>query len=66
MNQVAWLIEWPADKHNPLRYYAAGEQAVLSANDATRFAREQDARAVMKAEKLQGAKATEHKWIAMT
>lgn len=63
--EVAWLIEWPADKHSPIRYFAAGEQAVIDANDATRFSRRQDAEAVKRAEKLQGVRVVEHMWMGI-
>lgn len=63
LDESAWLIEWPADKYAPLRYYAAGEQAVMSANDATRFCRKSDAEAVKRAEKLTGVNIVEHLWM---
>jgi hypothetical protein len=48
--QVAWLLEWPATKFLPARYYAADEhQPVLDPNSATRFCRREDALAVGKA-----------------
>lgn len=63
--EAAWLIEWPADKYGPVRYWAAGEPLpVISAEDATRFARAADAEAVIRAEKLSGAKPAEHLWEA--
>lgn len=64
VDEAAWLIEWPADKHAPLRYYAAGEQAVMSPNDATRFCRKKDAEAVSRAEKITGARVVEHLWMS--
>jgi hypothetical protein len=64
-DETAWLIEWPADKYGPVRYWAAGEpQAVIDATNATRFCREADAMAVMRAEGLKGCEPAEHMWCA--
>jgi hypothetical protein len=65
--ETAWLIEWPADKYGPIRYWAAGEpQPVIDANHATRFARRDDAVAALYAYADQSAKAVEHMWINST
>ena len=47
MAQTAWLIEWPANKHDPVRYWHASEPRVMDPNDATAFARKVDAEAMM-------------------
>lgn len=62
---MSWLIEWPANKQYPRRYYAAGEPYVIDPNDATRFSRKQDAQAFIKAERMTqgGAEAVEHLWM---
>lgn len=66
--ETAWLIEWEADKYGPIRYWAAGEpKPVIDANHATRFARREDANAVMGAFVNEPGKcpsAHEHMWIA--
>lgn len=66
--ETAWLIEWPADRHGPTRYYAAGEPPVIDANHALRFARREDAEAVLNRGELRGAtkhgaKVCEHLWM---
>jgi hypothetical protein len=63
VDEAAWLIEWPADKYGPIRYYAAGEQPVVSADDATRFCRKKDAEAISRVEKISGARIVEHLWM---
>ncbi len=63
INETAWLIEYRPTKHNPIRYYCAGSEPVLSASDATRFSRKQDADATMRALKIDGASTTEHMWL---
>lgn len=68
---IAWLLEWPANKFQPTRYYAADEhQPVLDPNLATRFCRKQDAMAVGKALNLAPSdnlsdrcRAVEHVWL---
>jgi len=61
---TAWLIEWAEDRHGPTRYYSPGEPPVIDPNNALRFARKEDAERFMHADKFQGAKATEHLWLA--
>ena len=62
-DETAWLIEWPADKYGPDRYFAAGEKApIIDVNSATRFARKADAEAIMRAYTDKGAKVAEHMW----
>jgi hypothetical protein len=65
LDETAWLIEWPANKHAPQRYFGGkGEPPVMSASDAVRFSREQDAKAVAKDMKLlSGYTIVEHKWV---
>lgn len=64
IEEAAWLIEWPADKYGPIRYWAAGEpKPVIDVNHATRFARREDAVAVMGAYAETGAKVHEHLWM---
>lgn len=63
LDETAWLIEWPADRHGPIRYYSHGEQAVIDSNEATRFARKCDAEKVAKVEELAGHKVVDHKWV---
>ena len=61
MTTTAWLIEWPANKHDPVRYWHASEPRVMDPNDATAFARKVDAEAMMKRDGLHaGARAVEH------
>lgn len=61
----AWLIEWPADRQNPVRYWHPTEGHVIDPNHAIRFSREEDAAAMIKREHLfGGARPVEHMWIA--
>ena len=64
IDETAWLIEWPADRHGPIRYYSPAEAPVISHDDALRFARKKDAEAVIRAEHLRGCAAVEHMWMA--
>lgn len=64
IDETAWLIEWPADRHGPIRYWSPGEAPVIGANDACRFSREADAKAIIRVEKLRGCNAVEHMWLA--
>ena len=58
---TAWLIEWPATKHDPVRYWHASEPRMMDHHDATWFVRKQDAEAVLKRDGLRGgAHAVEH------
>lgn len=60
----AWLIEWPADRQMPVRYWHPTEGHVLDPNHAVRFARREDAEAMLKRDHLfGGAKAVEHMWV---
>lgn len=62
---VGWLIEWPADRRMPVRYWHPTEGYVLDPNDAVRFCRREDAAAVCKREHLfAGARPVEHVWLA--
>lgn len=62
--ETAWLIEWPADKFGPIRYWTASEtQPVIDHLEATRFSRKADADAVVKAMGLKGCKSVEHMWL---
>jgi hypothetical protein len=63
VDDAAWLIEWPSDRHGPNRYYSPGEPPVIDPNEALRFCREADATRVMRAEKLAGCAAVEHLWM---
>jgi hypothetical protein len=69
-DEIGWLIEWPADRHGPVRYFSAGEPPVIDPNHALRFARKEDAEAFMKGwvtstrANITGAKAVEHMWCA--
>lgn len=65
LDDTAWLIEFPADKYGPIRYYAAGEPPVINSTDATWFMREKDAKAVLHSEKLTRGYAVEHRWVAV-
>ncbi len=65
VDETAWLVEFPADKYGPIRYWSAADpQPVISADDATRFCRQKDAEAVAHAKGLTNAKAVEHMWMA--
>jgi len=69
-SETGWLIEWPADRHGPTRYYSVGEPPVIDANNATRFARKEDAEAVLRRGELKGAtkhgaKVCEHMWMPL-
>lgn len=64
--EAAWLIEWPANRQMPVRYWHPTEGHVLDANDAVRFCRREDAEAMLKRDHLfGGAKAVEHIWTAL-
>src|SRR5574343_1360013 len=64
--EAAWLIEWPASRQMPVRYWHPTEGHVLDANDAVRFCRREDAEAMLKRDHLfGGAKAVEHIWTAL-
>lgn len=66
MTETAWLIEYASNKWNPARYWAAGEpHPVVDPNHATRFARREDAVAVMGAYAATQAKPVEHSWVDM-
>lgn len=58
---VAWLIEWPADRQMPVRYWHPTEGHVIDPQHAVRFCREEDAHAVLTRDKLfGGARPVEH------
>ena len=59
---IAWLIEWPADRQSPVRYWHPTDGHVIDPNHAVRFCRQEDAEAVLKRDALRGAKAVEHKF----
>jgi hypothetical protein len=62
--QSSWLIEWPADRQMPVRYWHPTEGHVIDPNHAVRFCRRVDAEAMLKRDHLgAGARAVEHKWI---
>ena len=64
-SETAWLIEWPADRQNPVRYWHPTEGNVIDPNHAVRFAREEDAGAVCKRDQLRaGARPVEHMWVS--
>lgn len=59
--QVAWLVEWPASKQMPVRYWHATDGHMLDPHEATWLARRQDAEAVIKRDRLHaGARPVEH------
>lgn len=61
---TAWLIEWPADRQMPVRYWHPTEGHVIDPNHAVRFCREEDAAAMCKRDHLfGGARPVEHKWL---
>lgn len=60
----AWLIEWPATRQDVVRYWHPTEGRVIDPNHTVRFARREDAEAMLKREHLfGGARAVEHMWI---
>lgn len=60
---TCWLIEWPADRQMPVRYWHPTEGHVVDPNHAVRFCREEDAAAVCKRDHLyHGARPVEHLW----
>lgn len=67
--EAGWLIEWPATKLLPLRWYTPGEPYTFDANKALRFARAEDAEAFLRrGERFSmaaDAKAVEHSWVAI-
>jgi hypothetical protein len=59
--KTAWLIEWPADRRLPVRYWHPTEGYTLDPACSVRFCREEDARAVLKRDRLYGgARPVEH------
>jgi hypothetical protein len=69
VDESAWLIEFPADKYGPVRYWAAGEELpVIDVDHATRFARKEDAAAIIRMLNFntgwqQAVKPAEHLWV---
>lgn len=62
---TAWLIEWPADRQMPVRYWHPTEGHVLDPSHAVRFCRREDAEAMLKRDHLfGGARPVEHMWLA--
>lgn len=60
---TAWLIEWPADRQMPVRYWHPIEGHVIDPNHAVRFCRREDAEAMLKRDHLfGGARPVEHMW----
>lgn len=60
-----WLIEWPATRQDVVRYWHPTEGRVIDPNLAIRFARREDAEAMLKRDGLRaGARAVEHMWLA--
>jgi len=61
---TSWLIEWPATRQEPVRYWHPTEGHVIDPNHAVRFCRQEDAEAMLKRDGLHaGAKAVEHRWL---
>lgn len=61
LREAAWLIEWPADRQNPVRYWHPTEGHVIDPQHAVRFCRREDAEAMAKREHLfGGARVVEH------
>jgi hypothetical protein len=54
----AWLIEWPANRQQPVRYWHPTEGFVIDPNHAVRFARQADADAMRKRDGLHGGAAS--------
>lgn len=72
-DESAWLIEMPMTAMQPTRYYGITIQGLgltEEVNDAIRFARKQDAVAVIDDLNIErnysGAIATEHLWAALS
>lgn len=62
---IGWLIEWPADRQNPVRYWHPTQGFVIDPDHAVRFCRQEDAEAVLKRDRLfGGARSVEHLWLA--
>lgn len=60
-----WLIEWPADRQMPVRYWHPTEGHVLDPNHSIRFCRREDAEAMLKRDRISaGARPVEHMWVA--
>lgn len=60
--ETGWLIEVPANEHNPIIYYCGKGTYNADASKAVRFCRKQDAEAVMADMGTEKSIATEHRW----
>jgi hypothetical protein len=60
---VAWLVEWPPDEDQPVRWWHPKHGWTIHANRAIRFSREVDATDYIAAIKMPWCKAIEHKWL---
>lgn len=64
-SETAWLIEWPSDEYGPIRYFSAGKpKPVVDHLKATRFARKEDAEAIMRTLPDHDCRVAEHMWVA--
>lgn len=63
MTDTAWLLEWPADRQMPVRYWHPTEGHVIDPKHALRFARREDAEMMRKRDHLMGTRAVEHQWL---
>ncbi len=66
VDEIAWLIEWPATRQMPVRYWHPSEGHVIDPNHAVRFSRREDAEAMLKRDHLMEARAVEHMWCALS
>lgn len=62
-SETAWLVEWPGDRHQPVRWWHPKHGWTIDAGAAIRFARKVDADAYIAGSSMKWAKATEHSWI---
>lgn len=61
---AVWLIEWPATRQDVVRYWHPIEGRVIDPNHSIRFARREDAEAVIKRDHIvAGARPVEHLWL---
>lgn len=61
--ETGWLIEWPSDGHQPVRWWHPRHGWTIDAAAALRFSRQQDADDYIAGSNMKWAKATEHSWI---
>lgn len=61
-NETGWLVEWPSDGHQPVRWWHPRHGWTIDASAAIRFVRKQDAGDYIAGSTMKWAIATEHSW----